>query len=332
MKTISIVIPVYNEAQMIQTSIPQILSVLDSALLNRGVESRYAIELIAVDDGSVDQTAAVLLNMQQQEPRLRFVRFTRNFGKEAAILAGLESAVGDAIVVIDGDLQHPPELIAPMVRLWESGIFVVHAVKAQRARESLAQKLFAKAFYAVFKTMSGLDLRGHSDFKLMDRKVVQTLLALPERQRFFRGLISWANFPCAQLPFEVADRPDGSDSKWNRWKLIRYAVDNITSFSSLPLKWVTYLGVFTLLFGIVIGSISLVQKIEGKAMDGFTTVNLLIIIMGGAILLSLGVIGHYLARLYDEVKGRPTYLIQEDMTIKNTTIGLEAKISDAKGE
>lgn len=310
MKIVSIVIPVFNEAEMIRTSIPQILSVLDHALSQRDVDCNLRVEVIAVDDGSSDNTAQILASMQAQEPRLRPLSFTRNFGKEAAILAGLQEARGDAVVVIDGDLQHPPELIEPMLRLWENGVLVVHAVKAQRARETWSQKLFASAFYAVFKSMSGLDLRGYCDFKLLDRKVVQMLLGLPERQRFFRGLISWANFPSAQLPFEVADRPDGSESKWNRLKLIRYAINNITSFSSLPLKLVTYVGAATLLFGVIIGAISLVQKIEGKAMDGFTTVNLLIIIIGGAILLSLGVIGHYLARLYDEVKGRPSFLIK----------------------
>lgn len=314
MKSVSVVIPVYNEAQMIQTSIPHILSVLDSALTSAGKSARYRLEVIAVDDGSLDSTAQVLAAMQKQESRLKPLSFTRNFGKEAAILAGLQVATGDAVIVIDGDLQHPPELMASMLQLWESGLLVVHAVKAQRARETWLQKLLASAFYAVFKSMSGLDLRGHSDFKLLDREVVRTLLALPERQRFFRGLISWANFPSGQLPFEVADRPDGSNSKWNRIKLLRYAINNITSFSSLPLKLVTYVGATTFLFGLIIGVISLMQKIEGKAMDGFTTVNLLIIIIGGAILLSLGVIGHYLARLYDEVKGRPAFLIKQNLT------------------
>ncbi len=310
-KTISIVIPVYNEAQLIQTSIPSIIQAVELGLGSQHADL-YHLEIVAVNDGSSDQTAQVLAHMQQQEPRLRAISFTRNFGKEAAILAGLQHAQGDAVVVIDADLQHPPSLIAPMIKLWENGLLVVHAVKAQRARESWLQRHLAKAFYAVFKRMSGLDLRGHSDFKLLDQQVVQMLLALPERQRFFRGLISWANFSSGQLPFEVADRPDGSESKWNRLKLLRYAVNNITSFSSLPLKLVTYLGVATLLFGLVIGGNSLLQKLEGKAVDGFTTVNLLIIIIGGAILLSLGVIGHYLARLYDEIKGRPAYLVRTD--------------------
>jgi glycosyltransferase involved in cell wall biosynthesis len=310
-KTISIVIPVYNEAQLIQTSIPSIIHAVEQGLGTQRADL-YHLEIVAVNDGSSDQTAQVLAHMQQQEPRIRAISFTRNFGKEAAILAGLQHAQGDAVVVIDADLQHPPALIAPMIKLWENGLLVVHAVKAQRARESWLQRHLAKAFYAVFKSMSGLDLRGHSDFKLLDKQVVQMLLALPERQRFFRGLISWANFPSGQLPFEVADRPDGTESKWNRLKLLRYAVNNITSFSSLPLKLVTYLGVATLLFGLIIGGNSLLQKIEGKAIDGFTTVNLLIIIIGGAILLSLGVIGHYLARLYDEMKGRPAYLVLTD--------------------
>lgn len=312
MKTISVVIPVYNEAPVLHSSLSHIMQIVDQTLTADQALSHYTFEFVVVDDGSCDETAQVLAQMAKQESRLRTLRFTRNFDKEAAILAGLKHARGDAVVLIDSDLQHPPSLIVPMIKLWQSGLMVVHAVKTRQQAESWLQKKQADFFYAIFKIMSGLDLRGHSDFKLLDRQVVDMLLDLPERQRFFRGLISWANFPSGQLPFEVSPRPDGSQSKWNWLKLLNYAISNITIFSSLPLKLVTCVGVATLLFGGVIGVISLAQKLDGKAIDGFTTVNLLIIVIGGAVLLSLGVIGHYLARLYDEIKGRPAYLLRDE--------------------
>jgi len=299
---ISLVVPVYNEAPIIRANL--------LAILNAAQGEDYQLELIAVDDGSKDASAEEITKAADEDVRVRGLSFTRNFGKEAAIHAGLSQATGDAVVVLDGDLQHPPELIAQMVKLWRQGVHVVEGVKFDRGRETMASGLFANAFYALFRRFSGFDLDGHSDFKLLDRIVVNAYLAFPERQRFFRGLIGWAGFPSAQLPFAVPARSGGGASQWSRLKLIGYAINNITSFSSLPLKLVSLLGFVTLMFGAVIGVLSLLQKLQGRAIGGFTTVNLLIIIIGGAILLSLGIIGHYVARLYDEVKGRPSYLIK----------------------
>ncbi len=299
---ISLVIPVYNEEAIIFDNLATILKAAEG--------DDYTLELLAVDDGSGDASAAEISRAADADARIRLVSFTRNFGKEAAILAGLAEAKGEAVVVLDGDLQHPPALIPQMVRLWRQGLYVVEAMKADRGNEALHDGLFARAFYALFRRFAGLDLNGHSDFKLLDRAVVDAYLAFPERNRFFRGIIGWAKYPSAQIPFAVPQRAGGGGGQWNKLKLLRYAINNITSFSSLPLKLVSYVGTLTLLFGAVIGVLSLVQKFEGKALDGFTTVNLLIIIIGGAILLSLGIIGHYLARLYDEVKGRPSYIIK----------------------
>lgn len=298
---ISLVVPLYNEGPIVRANL--------AAILEAAGGDWYALELIAVDDGSMDETAKEAAQAAQRDERIRLISFTRNFGKEAAILAGLAHAKGDAAVVLDGDLQHPPQLIPKMAALWRQGLYVVEAVKLDRGNEAMTDGLLAQAFYGMFYRFARMDLRGQSDFKLLDRSVVDAYLAFPERHRFFRGLIGWAQYPSAQIPFSVPER-NGGTSQWGKLKLIRYAVNNITSFSSLPLKLVSLLGLVTLIFGVIIGTISLVQKIEGKALDGFTTVNLLIVIVGGAILLSLGIIGHYIARLYDEIKGRPPYVIK----------------------
>lgn len=298
---ISLVVPVYNEGPIVRANL--------IAMLKAARGDWYTLELIAVDDGSSDDTAEEVARAAQCDEGIRLISFTRNFGKEAAILAGLMHAKGDAVVVLDGDLQHPPQLIPHMATLWRQGLYVVEAVKQNRGNEAMADGLLARAFYGVFYHFAHVDLRGHSDFKLLDRTVVDAYLAFPERHRFFRGIIGWVQYPSAQIPFSVPER-NGGKTHWGKLKLIRYAVNNITSFSSLPLKLVSLLGFMTLIFGAIIGIISLVQKFEGKALDGFTTVNLLIVIVGGAILLSLGIIGHYIARLYDEIKGRPPYVIK----------------------
>jgi dolichol-phosphate mannosyltransferase len=302
---ITLVVPVFNEAPIIAANLAQILAA--------AATDGFTFELLAVDDGSSDASAAEIARAAQGDPRIRLISFTRNFGKEAAIHAGVAEGRGAAMLVIDCDLQHPPELIPQMLAFWRQGIYVVEGVKADRGRETLYQGWLARGFYSTFERFTGLDLRGHSDFKLLDRQVVQAYLAFPERQRFFRGIIGWANFPSAQIPFTVADR-SGGVTQWSRLNLLRYAIGNLTSFSSAPLKLVTWVGAASLLFGAAIGVLSLVQKFRGQAVSGFTTVNLLIIIMGGAILLSLGIIGHYVARLYDEVKGRPAYLIKPPQT------------------
>lgn len=298
---VSLVVPLYNEEKHAYNNLRAILAAAET--------SWTEVELIAVDDGSRDLTVKEVQRASEQDPRISLVAFTRNFGKEAAIHAGLEQARGEVAVVLDSDLQHPPTLIPQMLELWRGGAFVVEAVKSHRGVESLSGKLFARTFYFLFRYLAGLDLAGHSDFKLLDRQVIDTYLAFPERHRFFRGLIGWAKFPSAQVPFSVPERAGGT-SQWNKLKLIRYAINNLTHFSSLPLRLVTYIGLVTLCIGAAVGIVSLVQKFRGVAIDGFTTVNLLIILMGGAILLGLGIVGHYLALIYDEIKGRPNYLIR----------------------
>ncbi len=321
MSLVSIIVPVYNENSTIVSSLQAILAAATSSCTGDGhglagrsrlerATPANCLELIAVDDGSVDDSTAEILRAAALDRRIRLLTFTRNFGKEAAIHAGLAHARGDAVIVLDGDLQHPPQLIPKMLSLWRQGWLVVDAVKQDRGNETLAARLSARLFYAVLRGLAGLDLQGHSDFKLLDRVVVDAYLAFPEQGRFFRGLIHWTHYPSAQIPFSVPKRAGGGGSHWSRLKLLRYAINNITSFSSLPLRLVSLLGGVTLFIGGVIGVISLLQKLNGQAIGGFTTVILLLVIIGGAILLGLGIIGHYVARLYDEVKRRPTYVIK----------------------
>jgi glycosyltransferase involved in cell wall biosynthesis len=299
---ISLIIPVYNEAPLIANNLAMILNAANG--------DWYTLELLVIDDGSIDATAQEVGLAIALDKRIQLISFTRNFGKEAAIHAGLTHAKGDAAIVLDSDLQHPPALIQQMLQFWRQGIAVVEAVKTDRGTETVRHGLLARSFYALFSRFAGMDLHGHSDFKLLDRLVIDAYLSFPERQRFFRGIIGWAGYPSAQLPFSVPARAGGGASHWSRLKLLQYAIRNLTSFSSVPLKLVSYFGIGTLLLGAIIGINSLVQKFRGNAVDGFTTVNLLIIITSGAILLSLGIIGHYLARLYDEIKARPTYLLK----------------------
>lgn len=299
---ISLVVPVYNEEKAIFHNL--------AAILREAAVAAYDWELIAVDDGSRDGSSAEILRAAAADSRIRLVALTRNFGKEAAIHAGLSEARGEAVIVLDADLQHPPSLVPAMLDFWRKGLFVVEGVKTDRGGEARHSSFLAWGFYRLFQRFSGFDIAGHSDFKLLDRAVVDTYLGFPEKQRFFRGLIGWADYPSAQIPFAVPERAGGEASRWNKLRLVRYAINNITSFSSLPLKLVSVLGVVTLSLGAVIAVMSLLQKFRGEAIDGFTTVNLLIVIIGGATLTSLGIIGHYLARLYDEVKGRPAYLVK----------------------
>jgi dolichol-phosphate mannosyltransferase len=301
---ITLVIPVYNEAKSIRANLNEIMR------WARQVPN-VDYEVLLVDDGSHDDTAQIIHDCACSDPALRTLVFTRNFGKEAAIQAGLEAATGAAVIVMDSDLQHPPELIVDMIRLWRAGVPVVEAIKQQRAAEErLINQWGAMLFYRLFKILSGLDLRGQSDYKLLDRQIVDDYLSWPEKERFFRGLISWAHFPCAQLPFAV---PAGSrhHSRWRWWTLARYALDNLTNFSSLPLRIFSVLGFIVLLMGTGIGVLALWQKFQGSALDGFTTINLLVIAIGGTILLGIGIIGHYLAKIYEEIKRRPGYVLRK---------------------
>jgi len=302
MAKLSIVLPSYNEEMNIENT-AQLLSEL---LCREQIE----YELIFVNDGSKDATYEKIRQVCELDSHIKGASFSRNFGKEACIFAGLELATGDAVVVMDCDLQHPPQVLPQMWKLWQDGYEVVEGIKASRGKESFAHKMSAGLFYKVMSYLIKMDMNASSDYKLLDRKVVDVLLSLPERNTFFRALTFWAGFKTTTVEYEVQDRLYG-ESKWSFVSLMKYAVANATSFSTLPLQMVTVLGVVAIFFSVVMAIQTLVRFLMGGSVEGFTTVILLILIIGGFIMLSLGVIGHYLARIYEEVKGRPKYIISD---------------------
>jgi len=305
MALLSIVLPAYNEEE----NIPNTVEVLSKLLEKKELaEEGLTYELVFVSDGSRDGTFLEIQKAAAADPHVRGAEFSRNFGKEAAIFAGLEMAAGDAVIVMDCDLQHPPEVIPEMWRLWKQGAEVVEGIKKSRGKESLAYKLSAGLFYKIMSRLMKMDMSASSDFKLLDRKVVDVLLSLPERNTFFRALSFWTGFRTESVSYEVQERQFGQ-SKWSFWSLMKYAVANATSFSTFPLQLVTVMGAVSILFSVVLFVQTLVKFLSGTAVEGFTTVILLILIIGGFLMLSLGIIGHYIARIYEEVKGRPKYII-----------------------
>ncbi|MBE5966135.1 MAG: glycosyltransferase family 2 protein [Lachnospiraceae bacterium] len=298
---LSVVIPAYQEGGHIRSSIGVIEAVL--------TEHEIPYEFIVVDDGSKDNTWAELKILTDTNPKVTAVRLSRNFGKESALCAGLTYAAGDMILVMDADLQHPPELIPEMVKAWrEEGIDVVDCIKNSRGKENPFYHACAKLFYRLLLKTADIDLENASDFKLMDRKVVEAWKQLPERTTFFRGMASWVGFERKQLRFDVAKRVNGR-TKWSAYRLLRLAVNAITSFTSVPLHCITILGILMFIGTTVIGIQTLYMKFSGRALNGFTTVILLQLFIGSAIMVSLGIIGIYLTKIYQEVKGRPRYLI-----------------------
>lgn len=297
---LSVILPSYNEEKMIAKATERMAEILQPEKID--------YELLFIDDGSRDSTWVQINEAAEKDSHVVGVHFSRNFGKEAAMFAGLEQAKGDCCVVIDCDLQHPPEKIVEMYRLWEQGYEVVEGIKEDRGEESGLHKFAANSFYGLISKATGMDMSSSSDFKLLDRKVVDTLNSLPERNVFFRALSFWVGYKKTSVSYCVQERTEGV-SKWSTKSLIKYALTNISSFSSAPLHIVTVLGFIMLAVAFVLGIIALVQKISGVALGGFTTVILLLLFSASVIMISLGIIGYYIARIYDEIKGRPRYII-----------------------
>jgi dolichol-phosphate mannosyltransferase len=315
MARIDLIIPVYNEGPKVQGNLEKI-----AESISHIPDIRFSF--IVVDDGSSDQTHNYLQRFLESKPDSQLICLTRNFGKEGALLAGLEQSGGQAVLVMDSDLQHPPELIAKMVNAWQQGLDVVEGYKSSRGKESLGKRFLADTFYSVFEFLAGKNLRNHSDFKLLDRRVVDTYLALPERKRFFRGLIPWMGFAFAQIPFDVPERDNGQ-SRWSLLKLFRLSVDALTSFTSAPLYLINIMGLICLLLSLVIGGITLYYKFVGVAVSGFTTVILLISLIGSFIMFGLGLIGMYIGQIFAEVKKRPLYIVDERKSKLKKTISAE---------
>ncbi len=303
MALLSIIVPSYNEEANILNTADRLREVLTKA--------KIPFEIVFVSDGSRDQTFDRVKELAAQDTRICGIEFSRNFGKEAAIFAGLARAKGNCCVVMDCDLQHPPEVIPEMFRLWQQGYDVVEGVKSDRGEESGIHRLFANLFYGIMSRLMKMDMKDTSDFKLLDRKVMDVLLGLTERNTFFRALTFWAGFSSVKISYDVQERAFGT-SKWSFRGLIRYAVSNTTSFTTVPLQMVTFAGLAFIVASLILGIQTLYNYFSHNAVEGFTTVILLILIVGGLLMISMGVIGHYIARIYEEVKGRPRYIIAKD--------------------
>ena len=299
---LSIVIPVFNEEDVLSRFLERLLKVVGNI--------SETCELILVDDGSRDKTYEKICQWAEADSRILGLSFSRNFGKEAAMLAGLEHALGKSVVIMDGDGQHPPELLPEMVARWSSGdADIVAAFKRRREKDPWFARIAAHIFNRLMKSMTGLDLTGASDYRLMDRKVVNSLLRMKERVRFFRGLTSWLGYREVRIPFEVSERM-GGESRWTSRQLVQLAVAAITSFTARPLIWVLGMGVFGISISFLLGIQALVSRFSGVAVSGWTSLTIVILFFGSANLIAVGLVGIYLARVFDEVKARPVYLIQ----------------------
>ncbi|MDF2542196.1 MAG: hypothetical protein K0S47_1914 [Herbinix sp.] len=300
---LSIVIPVYQEGSHIRSSITFIEDIL--------LQNNIHYEFILIDDGSQDNTWRELEGMAEEKSAVTAIRLSRNFGKESALCAGLMYAQGEMVLVMDSDLQHPPTLIPPMVDAWrEEGYDVVEGIKNSRGRENPFYHFCAKLFYYFIYKTADIELENASDFKLMDRRVIEAWKELPERATFFRGMSAWVGFERKQIKFDVADRVNGK-TKWSLLRLIRLAMNAITSYTSVPLHCITILGILMFFGTILLGAQTLYMYLSGKSTTGFTTVILLQLLIGSSIMISLGIIGIYLTKIYKEVKARPRYLISK---------------------
>ena len=300
---ISIIIPSYNEQDNIPVAAQRVSSLMQ--------ENNIDYEIVFVNDGSKDKTWEKITEESEKNSNIVGVNFSRNFGKESAIFAGLKYAKGDACVLIDCDMQHPPEVIVDMYKIWsENDVDVVEGRKASRGKESFLYKMFAKLFYGSVKKSSGIDMSGASDFKLLDRKVVDALNEMPERLTFFRAMSGWVGFKTEKVYFDVAERNSG-ESKWSVKSLIKYAINSITSFTSAPLHAVTVCGLIMLLVSVIMAVNTLYNKLSGNSLEGFTTVILLQLFTSSVIMISLGVIGYYISKIYEEIKQRPRYIVSE---------------------
>lgn len=301
-RLLSIVIPSYNEEENIENTAKTVKDIMN--------KNRIPYEMIFVNDGSKDSTMKILKELTERDENITAVDLSRNFGKESAIFAGLKTAKGDAVVLMDCDLQHPPEVIAKMYDIWKNNdVDVVEGRKKDRGKENALYKAFSLWFYKLIGQSSGLDMSDASDFKLLDRSVVDSLNDMPERLTFFRAMSSWVGYRTEKVYFEVADRAEGK-SKWSLRSLIKYAVNSITSFTSAPLHIVTFCGMITFLISIVLGVHTIVNKLLGNSAVGFSTVIILQLLTSSIIMFSLGIIGFYLAKIYEEIKQRPRFIIR----------------------
>jgi polyisoprenyl-phosphate glycosyltransferase len=306
--SLSVVVPAYNEEAVLPEFHRRLAAVLDA------LAGDLDAEIVYVNDGSSDATMRLLVGIHDRDPRVAVVDLSRNFGKEIAMSAGLDHALGDAVVVIDADLQDPPELIPDMVKAWRSGSDVVLMRRATRANESWLKKATARAFYRSIGRIGEIEIPADvGDFRLLSRRAVAALLRFPERTRFMKGLYAWIGFPSAEIVYHRDGRFAG-ETKWNYWRLWNFALEGITSFSVVPLKFASYIGFATALVAFGYGVFVIGKTLlYGDPVRGYPTLVVLVLFGGGLQLMALGIIGEYLARMFIEVKGRPLYLVQRSL-------------------
>jgi dolichol-phosphate mannosyltransferase len=299
---LSVVAPVYNEEELIESFVKRACAAV----------ADYTFELVLVNDGSSDTTPDLLDRLAADDPRVRVIHLSRNFGHQAALTAGLEHACGDVVAMIDADLQDPPELIPRMIEQWEHGSDVVYAVRRQREGETAFKLATASWFYKLFDKLAQVDLEPNSgDFRLLDRRALDALLSMTERSRFLRGMTVWVGFTQTAVPYERDARTAG-ETKYTLRKMLRFSLDAIASFSHLPLQLATYAGLMSASIAFVAIPIVIGLHFADSYLPGFSTITILILLIGGIQLIALGVIGEYVGRIYDEVKHRPLYIVREE--------------------
>jgi dolichol-phosphate mannosyltransferase len=300
LRLLSVVVPLYNE----EGTVTELAARLEGAL------SELPYELLLVNDASTDATGELLDALADRDPRVRVIHLARNFGHQAALTAGLEHARGDAVAMLDGDLQDPPELIPAMLGHWRGGSDVVYAVRTQRAGESRTKLRTARWFYRLFGSLSEVELPENSgDFRLLDRRALDALLSMRERNRFLRGMTVWIGYTQTAVPYERDPRFAG-ETKYTMRRMLRFSFDAITSFSWMPLQFATVLGFLFSAVAFVMIPLVIGLRLAGATIPGFATVLCVVLLLGGIQLITAGIIGEYVGRIYDEVKGRPLYLVR----------------------
>jgi polyisoprenyl-phosphate glycosyltransferase len=316
---LSVVAPVYNEEELVELFVRRACAAV--------ADYAFAFELVIVNDGSSDATPELLDRIASHDRRVRVVHLSRNFGHQAALTAGLEHAVGDVVVMIDADLQDPPELIPTMVARWEEGADVVYAVRREREGESAFKLATASWFYKLFDKLAQVDLEPNSgDFRLLDRRALDALLTMTERSRFLRGMTVWVGFTQTAVPYERDARHAG-ETKYTLRKMLRFSLDAIASFSHLPLQLATYVGLFSAGLAFVTIPVVIGLHFAGSYLPGFGSLTIAILLLGGIQLIAIGVIGEYVGRIYDEVKHRPLYIVRDE---RNRPEGLNGPLPIAR--
>lgn len=301
--TLSIVVPAYNEREVLPEFHRRTAAVLDKL--------DFDSEVIYVNDGSSDTTLQVIGALRRQDPRVGLVDLSRNFGKEIALTAGLDASTGDAVIIIDADLQDPPELIPELIRQWQDGHDVVYAQRTAREGESLIKRATAGMFYRLIRRMTRIRIpEDTGDFRLLSRRAVDSLGRLREHHRFMKGLFAWIGYPQVAVPYR-RDRRFAGETKWNYWRLWNFALEGITSFSIAPLKVSMYLGLVTAIAAFAYGSFIILDTLWfGNPVPGYPSLLAAVLFLGGVQLLAIGIVGEYLGRMFDETKNRPLYLVK----------------------